>query len=102
VQDAKSNSFRNARLEDDLQRHTTSPKAADFEESHDSLEVEAEEEDDENITGVMLDNLLDLLQEECNDSERAGGEITFPEKLDLMPIKKKDIITVDFHPWPNW
>jgi hypothetical protein len=45
VQDAKSNSFRNARLEDDLQRHTTTPKAADFEESHDALEIDTQEED---------------------------------------------------------
>jgi hypothetical protein len=94
--------FWNARLEDDLQRHTTTPKAADFEESHDALEIDAQEEDDENITGVMLDIFLDLLQEECNDSDRSGGQISFPQTLDLMPIKNRDIITVVFHHWPNW
>ena len=100
IVDAKSNNFRSARLEDELQRETDPLKATDFdaEEYADIVGLhENEEQDDlcENLTGHMLDRFINLLNSDIDpiqtESTNAAAGVTtsLPRQLDLKAIKDK-------------
>jgi hypothetical protein len=90
VQDSKSNSFRNTRLEDDLQRVTTSVHSSDYEEAYDALEEDGDDEETGLLHGTMLDDFLDLLNDSSNDTEEtADVAFTTMDSLNLSSIKDK-------------
>ena len=93
VQDARSNSFRGARPEDDLQRNTVRFEPADF--AHD--DVNDDDEEDENkggLNGPELDDLLRLFDEDAGadsstSDSRDGSDIPRTVKLDTLRQKGK-------------
>ena len=92
VQDSKSNCFRHKCQEDDLQR-VTEPFLPP-EEALARLRESAESEENDNyLQGPELEELLNLLQAETQESDHNGGtagtESSFPESLNCKQIRMK-------------
>jgi hypothetical protein len=87
IQDAKSNSFRVTRLDDDLQRDTEPFKSND-----DDCDANVEEEDTSILEGQSLDIVLQLLNmegEAQNPTITESPVINLPSSISLQTIRNK-------------
>ena len=94
VQDARSNCFRMARLEDDLQRDTDMFQPADV--AYDNADNAGEDDDENNSPGIHgpeLDRLLDLFDEEAA-ATITNNNVVFASSVntDIPPVFKLDAI----------
>jgi len=88
VQNAKSNSFRMSRIEDDLQRHTECFVPADdaFDNTPDD-----DEEEDTYLQGKELEQILNMLDDEAGlfDTAESSSSGELPKSFNIQPVRQK-------------
>ena len=95
VEDARSNSFRTAKQEDDLERNTERFTPADVEHDDADDGDEGDHESDNTLQGQQLDELLELFDQDANLPSMSSAAI--PQTFKLDRIRQKGVLMCGYN-----